>query len=67
MQNSVLTFNGELTKNRLQFSPNALENCLRGLENGSDKQQPDPLGMSLLTQAMQPDKIFDLPLALVKV
>ena len=27
----------------------------------------DPLGMSLLTQALQPDKIFDLPLALVKV
>lgn len=27
----------------------------------------DPLGMSLLTQAMQPDKIFDLPLALVRV
>jgi hypothetical protein len=33
----------------------------------SDKYQQDPLGMSLLTQAMQPDKIFDLPLALVKV
>ena len=27
----------------------------------------DPLGMSLLTQALQPDKIFDLPLALVRV
>jgi hypothetical protein len=42
--------------------PNVLEESTH-----HDYQAEDPLGMSLLTQALQPDKIFDLPLALVKV
>jgi len=33
----------------------------------NDEGSTDPLGLTLLTQALQPDKIFDLPMALVKV